>query len=139
MENNYVCRIGNHDYTPRLENRVMENSAWAENPIHGEKYSINLSREFSVLIQQAARWCEYYTSDILYDIDAIKKGIQSEPAGKVVIGFRRSGTDNILAIESNLGDRPLYEGNYSAVWAFQWNSGTNQWGESLATALYRIY
>lgn len=59
---------------------------------HG-KTEINMSSIYTKLIQEAGRYCDFYASDLLFDIDKIHKIIQSGESGTVYIGFRNSGVD----------------------------------------------
>lgn len=59
---------------------------------HG-KTEINMSSIYTKLIQEAGRYCDFYASDLLFDIYKIHKIIQSGESGTVYIGFRDSGVD----------------------------------------------
>lgn len=59
---------------------------------HG-KTEINMSSIYTKLIQEAGRYCDFYASDLLFDIDKIHQIIQSGESGTVYIGFRDSGVD----------------------------------------------
>ena len=59
---------------------------------HG-KTEINMSGIYTKLIQEAGRYCDFYASDLLFDIDKIHKIIKSGESETVYIGFRNSGVD----------------------------------------------
>ena len=64
-----------------------------EGYVYQGKTEINMSSIYTKLIQEAGRYCDFYASDLLFDIDKIHKIIQSGESGTVYIGFRNSGVD----------------------------------------------
>ena len=98
------------------------------------KVNINTSAIFSRLIQEAARWCEDYASDIIYDIDNVRKALEGDidswgslysdgtasEEGKWTsirfrFGFRQYGVDHGTFIGSHFkqGGNKEY---YRAIW-----------------------
>lgn len=64
-----------------------------EGYVYQGKTEINMSSIYTKLIQEAGRYCDFYASDLLFDIDKIHKIIQSGESETVYIGFRDSGVD----------------------------------------------
>lgn len=87
------------------------------------KFDVNLSSEFTILIQNAGRWCEHYASDILIDIDAVKHLIDNwldetskELEFKFLFGFRQSGVDSESFITARWDNR---FNEYRAIYAWE--------------------
>lgn len=93
----------------------------------------NTSAIFSRLIQEAGRWCESYASDILIDIETVKRILTRSPEdwhqvkevtktenGDISVilrfGFRKSGVDHAAWIEENLKDANRKYYYYRAIW-----------------------
>ena len=98
------------------------------------KVSINTSAIYSRLIQEAARWCENYASDIFIDLTSVQKAIDTaidewdnihcyehlrngDEFASVAFrfGFRQSGVDDGKAIDHHY----LNGGNhdyYRSIW-----------------------
>lgn len=66
--------------------------------------NINLSEIFTILIQEAGRWCESYASDLLVDIDCMKKAL-SNPDGWTEDKHYRKTEDGNDAVYFRLGFR----------------------------------
>ena len=64
-----------------------------EGYVYQGKTEINMSSIYTKLIQEAGRYCDFYASDLLFDIDKIHELIQSGESEAVYIGFRDSGVD----------------------------------------------
>ena len=78
---------------------------------------INMSRIYSKLIEQAARWCEHYASDILIMvIDPIKEMISSGNIENktMVFGLYDSGVNDIKFDDDNFSNVSDYY--YRAIW-----------------------
>lgn len=73
---------------------------------------INLSDIFSTLIQEAGRFTEYYTSDLLIDIDGFKRDavalLHSKPQTTVscnnYFGIRQHGVDGECFLDTRLSE-----------------------------------
>ena len=68
------------------------------------KAELNMSDIFTRLIQEAGRWCESYASDVLFDIDSIRKYLDNiiPNAEKTWrFGFRRNGVDHAEWVHAN--------------------------------------
>ena len=85
----------------------------------------NLSDEFSQLIQLAAQHCTRFASDILYDIDAVRRFLSDslehdsteEPITKLfVFGFRENGIDHETFVKARLEQNPEYL--YNDIWGW---------------------
>lgn len=100
---------------------------------HDEKRTeINLSEIYSILIQEAGRWCESYASDILYDIDNVKSALdypdewekcryfQKADNGNDSVyfrfGFRANGVDHQEYIESAMKNEHEKYHYYRSIW-----------------------
>lgn len=68
-------------------------------------FNINISSPLTVLIQTAGKYCESFASDVLYEIESIKKFISQPPAAgeekMFVMGFRKSGVDHEIYIRNS--------------------------------------
>ena len=63
---------------------------------------INYSDIFSELIQAAGMGCEYYASDLFYDLVAIREYVENNKSGIFYIGIRYMGVDGNDFIKSRL-------------------------------------
>ena len=99
----------------------------------GEKYvEINMSDIYTALIQEAGRWCESYASDLLHDIDAVKRHLEfpdeweksrnfrktKDGADSVYFrfGFRANGVDHREYIECALKNEHEKYHYYRSIW-----------------------
>ena len=95
------------------------------------KCNINMSQIYTVLIQEAGRWCEDYASDLLIDIESIKyvldhpddwegnKNCRKENGREVaefLIGFRRNGVDHKEYIEASKQNEHEKYHYYRSIW-----------------------
>lgn len=92
-------------------------------------FSSNLSSEYSALIQMAGRFCEYYASDILFDIQALEKDLkdpiaflngETDVRKQYLFGFRKDGVDHkefVLSQVQNYGDKAYHY--YRAVYEME--------------------
>lgn len=64
--------------------------------------NINYSDIFSELIQAAGMGCEYYASDLFYDLVAIREYVENNKSGIFYIGIRDMGVDGNSFIKSRL-------------------------------------
>lgn len=68
-------------------------------PAYDKFNGINISSEMSFLIKEAGRICEYYASDIFYDLKEIHRDLMDEPvlftkdSYQFVLGLRGMGVD----------------------------------------------
>jgi len=75
-------------------------------------FESNLSTEYTILVQNAGRWCERYASDIIVDIEEVKHRVLDNPLEfldgekkkeiSFLFGFRQDGVDYNSFIESRL-------------------------------------
>lgn len=90
-------------------------------------FSSNLSTEYTILIQNAGRWCERFASDILIDIKTIEEWLENvydeckdfddEILEKsFLFGFRQDGVDHNAFISYNVEENaymsPRIKPNY---------------------------
>ncbi len=73
--------------------------------------NINFSDIFTELIQAAGMGCEYFASDMFYDLTEIYKAIQNLDSKVFYIGIRDSGVDGTLYIKSRLENSSVYGSN----------------------------
>lgn len=92
---------------------------------------INMSTIYTRLIQEAGRYCEAYASDIIYDIESVKKAIESWESREFVFAFREYGVNSWSMIEHSYPEQ-LYE--YRSIWKLDLNF--NSHGE-ISAKLYR--
>ena len=64
--------------------------------------NINCSDIFSELIQAAGMGCEYYASDLFYDLVVIRDYVDNNKSGVFYIGIRSMGVDGNSFIKSRL-------------------------------------
>lgn len=81
---------------------------FAEN---NRKTNVNYSNIVSELIQAAGTLCEYYASDIVYDIKDLENYIENTREEVIFIGIRDSGVDSTLAIKQKLENSATYGTN----------------------------
>lgn len=76
-------------------------------PSLGKKTTnLNFSDIFSELIQAAGMGCEYYASDLFYDLLEIRNAMENFESRVFFIGIRSSGVDGNNFIKSRLKDNP---------------------------------
>lgn len=68
--------------------------------------NLNYSDIFSELIQAAGMGCEYFASDLFYDLVAIRDAVENLESRVFFIGIRNSGVDGNNFIKSRLKDNP---------------------------------
>ena len=68
----------------------------------GNKNNVNYSDIFSELIQAAGMGCEFYASDLFYDLESIKHSIDALMNDTFYIGIRTHGVDGESFIKSRL-------------------------------------
>lgn len=73
--------------------------------------NINFSDIFTELIQAAGMGCEYYASDMFYNLTEIHKAIQNLDNKVFYIGIRDSGVDGTMFIRSRLENSSVYGSN----------------------------
>ena len=79
--------------------QIVENYPYApESEMHT---NVNYSSIFTELIQ-AAGLCEYYSSDIFYDLKAIEKSVEKLEDMVYYIGIRNNGVDGNSFVKSRL-------------------------------------
>lgn len=92
--------------------------------ITGErKLEVNMSNTYTQLIKEAAR-CNRYSSDIIYDIQAMEDAWKSfDPEAEMpffICGFRKDGVDGKCFVESRCNDKAHLcygiDGNYFAMY-----------------------
>ena len=76
----------------------------AEGYVFNGKIEINMSSIFTKLIQEAGRFCDAYASDLLYEIDKIKRLLDTKQSGEVWVAFREMGVDHWEYIEIHTPD-----------------------------------
>ena len=69
--------------------------------------NLNPSSIFSELIT-AATVCEYYASDLFYDLKAIEKAIENVENAVFYLGYRASGVDGRSFVRSRLAENENY-------------------------------
>ena len=87
--------------TKRGNPAVEEHFQCYKDELYREQFNgINLSSLFTLLIREAARLTDYYTSDIFYDLEKLNDELKGENTKlynqelyQYVIGIRDSGTD----------------------------------------------
>ena len=85
--NNAIKAEGQVYYSP-YEGKIVNN--------------INCSDIFSELIQAAGMGCEYYASDLFYDLVTIRDYVDNNKSGVFYIGIRDMGVDGNSFIKSRL-------------------------------------
>lgn len=102
--------------------------------------NINFSDIFTELIQAAGTGCEYYASDMFYDLTEIHKAIQSLNNKVFYIGIRDSGVDGTMYIKSKLENTSVYgTNNYIKLYRCEVKTGeTSQTIELVRTSEYDV-
>lgn len=85
----------------------------AEGYVYQNKAEINMSSIYTKLIQEAGRFCDAYASDLIIEIDSVRKAIECYESKDFYFGFRDMGVDHNAFIEC----RSLNElREYRAIW-----------------------
>lgn len=102
--------------------------------------NINFSDIFTELIQAAGMGCEYYASDMFYNLAEIHKAIQSLDNKIFYIGIRDYGVDGTLYIRSKLENTSVYgTNNYIKMYRCSVKTDeTSQTVELLRTSEYDV-
>lgn len=102
--------------------------------------NINFSDIFTELIQAAGTGCEYYASDMFYDLMEIHKTIQNLDSKVFYIGIRDSGVDGTMYIKSKLENSSVYgTNNYIKLYRCEVKTDeTSQTVELLRTSEYDV-
>lgn len=102
--------------------------------------NINYSDIFTELIQAAGMTCEYYASDMFYDLTEIHKTIQSLDNKVFYIGIRDSGVDGNTFVKSRLENSSTYgNDNYIKLYRCEVKTDeTSQTVELLRTSEYDV-
>lgn len=102
--------------------------------------NINFSDIFTELIQAAGMGCEYYASDMFYELAEIHKAIQELDNKVFYIGIRDSGVDGTMYIRSRLENSSVYgSNNYIKMYRCEVKTDeTSQTVELLRTSEYGI-
>lgn len=97
---------------------ICEDVAFLNN--EAKTYKCNFSNVFSRLIKEAGSMCDYYASDILFDIERIKSALngKQEP---IFIAFRSHGVDSNTLIAIRGWD---YEG-YKSIFKVEFQEEDN--------------
>lgn len=102
--------------------------------------NINYSDIFTELIQATGMGCEYYASDIFYDLMEIHKTIKNLDNKVFYIGIRDSGVDGTSYIKSKLENSSVYgNNNYIKLYRCEVKTEENsQTVELLRTSEYDV-
>lgn len=93
-------------------------------PVWDKFNGINISSEMSFLIKEAGRICEYFASDMFYDLKELHGDLVSTPVLDHkddylwVVGIRDSGCDGKYYISNRLDDETAGR-NYRALYAIR--------------------
>lgn len=102
--------------------------------------NINFSDIFTELIQAAGMGCEYYASDMFYNLTEIHKAIQSLDNKIFYIGIRDYGVDGNGFVKSRLENSSIYgTDNYIKLYRCEVKTDeTSQTVELLRTSEYDV-
>lgn len=102
--------------------------------------NINFSDIFTELIQAAGMGCEYYASDMFYELAEIHKSIQNFDSKVFYIGIRDSGVDGNTFVKSRLENSSTYgTGNYIKMYRLEIKTDeTSQTVELSRTSEYDV-
>lgn len=102
--------------------------------------NINYSDIFTELIQATGMGCEYYASDLFYDLMEIHKTIKNLDNKVFYIGIRDSGVDGNSFIKSRLENSSTYgTNNYIKMYRLEIKTGeTSQTMELVRTSEYDV-
>ena len=81
---------------------------FAEN---GQRTNVNYSDIVTELVQAAGTLCEYYASDIIYDVKDLENCINNVREEVLFIGIRDSGCDSTNSIKCRLENSSTYGNN----------------------------
>lgn len=117
---------------------------------YGEnRIEINLSEIYTILMQEAGRWCETYASDLLHDIDNIKRALdypdEWEKTGRFQktengndsvyfrFGFRADGVDHKEYIEFAMKNEHEKCHYYRSIWDLRIEKDATRHNHIIAT------
>lgn len=105
------------------------------------KYGINLSSEISFLIKEAAK-CDYYASDLIYNIQSLMEAVEAGNEHFEWFGFRDMGVDHYAFIKSRVGDPVMYgtiDKNYRSIYLVTVHKWTEYYQDGILVTLYEVW
>lgn len=90
---------------------VLEESGYGYDIIGEEMVNVNCSRIFSFLIKEAGSLCDYYASDLLFNLEEVDKVLHQTKTDfnkRIAFGFRKSGVDGNGFVNSRLRKTNIY-------------------------------
>ena len=118
--------------------KINETSAFWNDK--NECYDVNMSSIYSFLIQEAGRWIERYSSDILYGFKNINEFLSENGAFEYTeyFGMRENGCDHFSYIKNNLIDNKYQSTYYRKIYAVQMKTILCEYGEKLEITLNKV-
>lgn len=103
---------------------ISESFQCYKDDLYKEKFNgINLSSLFTLLIREAARLTDYYTSDIFYDLENLNNDLKgdntvlfNQESYQTVIGIREAGTDHESFVLSREAGNHTFACIYRAIY-----------------------
>ena len=101
------------------------------------RWDINLCSVWTKLIQEAGQICEHYASDLLIEVDSIKKLLESgkDIDEEFLFGFRDCGVDHKEWVKIKLDNPEIYREVYGSIWCMTIKS----YEDRLDVRLFCIY
>lgn len=103
------------------------------------KVEINYSSLLTKLIQEAARWCRYYASDLFIWWNSVLKDLKNgRGSASYLFGFRESGVDSAdEIIQQYQSAGYLMRERYRAIWRL--DVEVNEDGRRVEMFLYEVH
>lgn len=97
--------------------------------------SDTLSNVWNVLIERVGKLCDYYRSDLVYDIQTVMKYMNEKEDFSYLFGLRESGVDSYSFIQSRVGEHC-----YREMWRLDVTFIPEMYGRyDVSAQLYKIY
>lgn len=115
---------------------ISESFQCFKNEAYHEQFNgINLSQLFTLLIREAVKHTESYTSDIFYDLQKLWSDLKgdttvlyNQPEYKNVIGIRDMGTDGeSFILTRNAGESDTFEYLYKTIFYIRVTPRSSEW------------
>lgn len=95
----------------RVSETILEASGYSYDMLDRTKADINYTEIQSFLIKEAGSLCDYYASDLLFNLEEVDKVLHQTKTDfnkRIAFGFRKSGVDGNVFVKSRLRKTNIY-------------------------------
>ena len=105
-----------------ISKTIFENSGYSYDRLDKKKVAINYTNIQSFLIKEAGRLCDYFASDLLFDlkdVDELLRQTETDFHKRIAFGFHKCGVDSNVYIKFSSEKPDMYSSitsNYRALY-----------------------